>query len=263
MLLSAYLDGELSAAERRTVEAHLGTCDRCRALLADLRQVKKLVAELPLENPPRPVVLRRRPVGWVVELAALVAVVVGLVLVGADMLVPRPAPPATAPAAADRAATRPEPATGSGVRALTLVGVGLAVAGGLAFLTVRLGRGRMSLLVGLLGLAGGFLGGCGGLGPGRNGEPPVPPGAERIVAAVRADAARRSGQDPASVRLVSIETVEWPDTSLGCPEPGKFYAQVITPGYRIVVRAAGTDYDYHTDRAGNFVLCVRGRPSAR
>jgi len=276
-LLSAYLDGELSAKERQTVEAHLAGCSRCRELLADLQRVKDLVAALPLESPPRPVILPRRPVRRLAELAALAAVLAGLFLIGADLLLPRPAPQPMTPAAqlapaqpsgsAERTATRAEPSVSpggrlSGVRVPALVGAGLAVAGTAAFVAVRFGRGRVGLLVGLMGLAGGLLGGCGGPG-GQSAEPPVPPGAERIVAAVRADAARRSGQDPGRVRLVSVEAVDWPDTSLGCPEQGKFYAQVITPGYRVVVRAGSTDYEYHTDRAGNFVLCVRGQPSAR
>ncbi|HEU5303954.1 MAG TPA: zf-HC2 domain-containing protein [Gemmatimonadales bacterium] len=37
--LSEYLDGELAAAERKAVEAHLVSCARCRALLGDLQLV--------------------------------------------------------------------------------------------------------------------------------------------------------------------------------------------------------------------------------
>lgn len=273
-LLSAYLDGELEDEGRRAVEAHLAACDRCRALLADLRRVKRLVAELPLESPTRPVVVRPRPARRLAELVAVAALVAGLLLLGADLLLPRPSHPLTAPAAgpaapaaADRAAARPESVPAETrqppVRPLAVVGAGLTAAGGLGLLALRLGWARTGLLIGLLGLAGGLVVGCSGSGPGGGGEPPVPPEAERIVAAVRADAARRSGQDPARVRLARVEAVEWPDTSLGCPEAGKFYAQVITPGYKIVVRAGETDYEYHTDRAGNFVLCVRGQPSAR
>lgn len=37
--LSAYLDGELAAAERAALEAHLETCAQCRATLAELGRV--------------------------------------------------------------------------------------------------------------------------------------------------------------------------------------------------------------------------------
>lgn len=35
---SAYLDGELAAAEHRRVQAHTHVCPKCRELLASLRQ---------------------------------------------------------------------------------------------------------------------------------------------------------------------------------------------------------------------------------
>jgi hypothetical protein len=44
-LLSAYLDGELSPAERRAVEGHLEGCPECTALLEDLRRLDVAVAE--------------------------------------------------------------------------------------------------------------------------------------------------------------------------------------------------------------------------
>src|SRR5947199_9607516 len=37
--LSEYLDGELAAPERSTLEAHLASCDGCRTTLEELRRV--------------------------------------------------------------------------------------------------------------------------------------------------------------------------------------------------------------------------------
>src|SRR5436853_3974429 len=37
--LSQYLDGELAAPERTTLEAHLASCDVCRTTLEELRRV--------------------------------------------------------------------------------------------------------------------------------------------------------------------------------------------------------------------------------
>jgi hypothetical protein len=51
------------------------------------------------------------------------------------------------------------------------------------------------------------------------------------------------------------EPVDWPDTALGCPEPGRAYAQVITPGYRVVVQAGAQVLEVHTDEAGRAVVC--------
>lgn len=56
--------------------------------------------------------------------------------------------------------------------------------------------------------------------------------------------------------VVSVETWEWPDASLGCPEPGKSYAQVITPGYRVILEAEGERYEVHADKRGRtIVMC--------
>ncbi|MCE5240280.1 hypothetical protein LLH23_17590 [bacterium] len=62
----------------------------------------------------------------------------------------------------------------------------------------------------------------------------------------------------ADIEVVSCEGVEWPDTSLGAPRPGHFYAQVITGGYKIVLLAQGRRYEYHTDMKGRVVLANSG-----
>jgi hypothetical protein len=56
------------------------------------------------------------------------------------------------------------------------------------------------------------------------------------------------------VAMLSSEPVEWPDTSLGCPQPGEMYAQVITPGYRFLLQAKGQEYEVHTDQTGQSVV---------
>lgn len=60
---------------------------------------------------------------------------------------------------------------------------------------------------------------------------------------------------PEEVKIVLVEQVTWPDTSLGCPEPGKFYAQVLVPGYRVVVEVGGRKFEVHTDLRGRVVIC--------
>jgi hypothetical protein len=49
------------------------------------------------------------------------------------------------------------------------------------------------------------------------------------------------------IQVLEVEAVEWPDASLGCPQPGMMYAQVITPGYRVRLRAGEATYTLHTD----------------
>ncbi len=81
------------------------------------------------------------------------------------------------------------------------------------------------------------------------------PGSEDALAAAIADLSEQTGLPAGDIRLVSMEAVQWSDASLGCPQEGFMYAQVVTPGYLIVLEAQGQQYEYHTDQATNVVLC--------
>ena len=59
--------------------------------------------------------------------------------------------------------------------------------------------------------------------------------------------AERLGVPVDQVRLVRYVEVEWSDASLGLPQPGVAYAQVITPGYRVILEAEGRWHEMHTD----------------
>jgi cytoskeletal protein RodZ len=89
----------------------------------------------------------------------------------------------------------------------------------------------------------------------------VPAGAEPAVEKAKQDAAKQAGVPVAQVTVVSARAVQWPDSSLGCPQPGYAYSQVVTPGYLIVLRAGGKTYEYHSDRAGEEVVtCANPKP---
>ncbi len=82
---------------------------------------------------------------------------------------------------------------------------------------------------------------------------PTPPGSAMGEAAARAAIALVAGEMNVStsrVTVQSIEAVDWPDTSLGNPQPGKAYAQVVTPGYRIILRVGDVTREVHTNADG-------------
>lgn len=83
----------------------------------------------------------------------------------------------------------------------------------------------------------------------------LPSGAQQLAQIAIEDLARELDLAPGEISVLSIEPVEWPDTSLGCPRPGMTYAQVITPGLRIVLEANDRSYEYHTDQYSSVVLC--------
>jgi hypothetical protein len=83
----------------------------------------------------------------------------------------------------------------------------------------------------------------------------IPPEALTLVEQARIAVAQQLGAQINQVNVSSVQAVEWRDASLGCPEPGMNYAQVITPGYLIRLTANGEDFEFHSDRAGNVVTC--------
>ncbi len=80
------------------------------------------------------------------------------------------------------------------------------------------------------------------------------PATDAVVAMARADMIKRLAIQEGAISLVKVEPRDWPDSSLGCPQPGMMYSQIITPGYLIVLSANGKQYEYHTGPS-SVVLC--------
>jgi hypothetical protein len=88
--------------------------------------------------------------------------------------------------------------------------------------------------------------------------PTVDAASQPAVAAAVADFAASAGVAPADVQVVAVEAVTWPDSSLGCGEPGQSYLQVLTPGYRVTLAAGEERATYHTsDGSAGPVRAVR------
>ncbi|RIK46109.1 MAG: hypothetical protein DCC58_04270 [Chloroflexi bacterium] len=75
-----------------------------------------------------------------------------------------------------------------------------------------------------------------------------------VVIAV-AQAAADAGVAPEEVTVLDYRSEDWSSAALGCPEPGKFYAQVVTPGYRVRLLVSGVEREYHTDSGRRAVSC--------
>jgi hypothetical protein len=59
------------------------------------------------------------------------------------------------------------------------------------------------------------------------------------------------------VEVISVEAVEWRDSCLGAGMAHESCALVTTPGYRVVLNAAGEEYVYHTDQTGSQVRLAK------
>jgi hypothetical protein len=70
------------------------------------------------------------------------------------------------------------------------------------------------------------------------------------------DLATRLKIERSSIELVRMEEVDWPDGSLGCPQPGMRYKQVVVNGTFIQLRAGGQVYNYHSGNTRPPFLCT-------
>ena len=64
------------------------------------------------------------------------------------------------------------------------------------------------------------------------------------------------------ITVQQAQAVEWPDSSLGCSQPGMMYLQVITPGFKVLLTAGEKTYPVHVGGA-RAVVCERGAGDAQ
>jgi len=123
---------------------------------------------------------------------------------------------------------------------------------------------RLPILLGGSILAAGLLAGCSSQPSPPPASSPPPPGSGSTASpdarktAFRAAANELSRQVNApvdSIAGVSQDETTWNDSCLGCPQTGESCSQVLTPGYRVVLRVSDATYEYHTDLGGRAKLC--------
>jgi hypothetical protein len=92
------------------------------------------------------------------------------------------------------------------------------------------------------------------------GPPPtVPPGGSDVDRAI-ADVVARTGVDAAAVTLIAQDDVTWRDSSIGCPQEGMEYLQVLTEGTRVIVEADGQRFEYHRGGRRDLFYCASPHP---
>ena len=97
------------------------------------------------------------------------------------------------------------------------------------------------------GAVGGIEGVGGGLPPPvvPGGDETIDPNLQPLIDMAVADLAGRLGVGVAEIEVLSAYLVVWPDSSLGCPQPGMQYLQVLTDGSLILLGSGGAVYRYH------------------
>ena len=89
---------------------------------------------------------------------------------------------------------------------------------------------------------------------------PVDAGLQNLIEKAKADLANRLTVSTNEISLIEATSVTWPDSSLGCPQEGMVYTQVLTPGYLILLEYGGTTFEYHTSSRDSIVTCDNPSP---
>ncbi len=100
--------------------------------------------------------------------------------------------------------------------------------------------------LGLFLLAAALLSACslGANGKETSQAPELPEDLDSLVVLAKLDLSLKTGLDLEKIDTVSVEQINFSDSSLGVPEPGVEYAQVVTPGLIIILEAGGKEYEY-------------------
>lgn len=81
---------------------------------------------------------------------------------------------------------------------------------------------------------------------------------EPVVEAAIADLESRPDTGTGPVRVVLARSETFPDAAVGCPEPGKTYAQALVEGYRVVLARGDRAWLYTAAEDGVPRMCPSG-----
>ena len=80
------------------------------------------------------------------------------------------------------------------------------------------------------------------------------PGEERLPeVAASEDLAARLDTSFDDIEVLSVTEMEFPDACLGLGQPGEVCAEVITPGFEVVLRVGESQFTYRTNENGTHV----------
>jgi hypothetical protein len=84
----------------------------------------------------------------------------------------------------------------------------------------------------------------------------IDPGLQPWIDEAVDDLATRLGVEASAVSVSAAVLVTWPDSSLGCPQPGMEYLQVLTDGAIIELATGDVIYRYHAGEGSGPFLCT-------
>lgn len=91
-------------------------------------------------------------------------------------------------------------------------------------------------------------------------DPPSNPAIDDLIDKAVQDLSERLGIEPDEITLVEAREVVWSNASLGCPQPGMAYADVLTSGYLIILNANNFEFEYHAGKKSEVFYCQNPEP---
>ena len=74
-----------------------------------------------------------------------------------------------------------------------------------------------------------------------------------VAEAAKEKVSEASGVPVEEIEIVRANQVEWTDTCLELGGADEFCGQALTPGWRVILRAGGEEYEVHTDLGADTV----------
>jgi hypothetical protein len=104
--------------------------------------------------------------------------------------------------------------------------------------------------------------------PTKDGPPKIPPKLpiapsellSGLVEQAKQDLSQRFSISADQISVIQAREVTWPDSGLGCPQPGMMYLMVLSPGYQIILNAGAREYHYHAGHDAEVFYCANPSP---
>lgn len=78
----------------------------------------------------------------------------------------------------------------------------------------------------------------------------------QILVITRANLANQLGINVNQISVSNITRRDWPDDCLGAAQPGEACAQIVTPGYEILLNAEGDTYEFRSTQDGGIIRLI-------
>ena len=86
-------------------------------------------------------------------------------------------------------------------------------------------------------------------------NPDPSPSLQNLIEQAKEDLAQRLSAPETEITVVDARGVVWSNSSLGCPQPGMVYADVLTPGFIILLNINDQEYEYHAGKSSDAFYC--------